>query len=102
MEQDMEYGRDMLDMHEVRGILEVKPNAANELLEAGWILHEFYLTQDFESRCIVLRMGETLCPQCGGPARVQAVENGERVRFICQNECDPSPLVLPVRANSNS
>lgn len=90
MDQDTEYGLDSL--HQVRGILEVRPNAANELLEAGWVLHEVYLTQDFESRCILLRLGDTACPQCGGPARVEVLENGERVRFVCQNECHyPSP-----------
>ena len=84
MEQETGYG---LDMHQVRGIMEVRPNAANELLEAGWICHEIYVTQDFESRCIMLRFGDMVCPQCDGPARVEAVDGGERVRFICQNEC---------------
>jgi len=79
-------------LHQVRGIVEVRPNAANELLEAGWMLHEVFLTQDFESRCILLRLGETACPQCGGSARVAVLDNGERVRFICQNECHyPTP-----------
>lgn len=76
-----------LDMHQVRAIMEVRPNAVNDLLDAGWILHDVYLTQDFESRCIVLCLGETACPQCGGQARVETADDGERVRFICQNEC---------------
>lgn len=83
---EQETGFD-IDLHQVRGIMEVKPNAANELLEAGWILHELYLTQDFESRCIMLRLADTLCPLCGGQARAELIDDGERVRFICQNEC---------------
>ena len=90
MDQETDFGLDSL--HQVRGIVEVRPGAANELLEAGWVLHEVYLTQDFESRCILLRLDDTLCPQCGGTARVEILENGERVRFVCQNECHyPSP-----------
>ena len=90
MEQETGYGLETL--HQVRGIMEVRPSAANELLESGWILHEVYLTQDFESRCIMLRLGDTLCPHCGGSARVESVDNGERVRFICQNECHYNAL----------
>jgi hypothetical protein len=90
MDQDTGYELDSL--HQVKGIVEVRPNAANELLEAGWILQEVYLTQDFESRCILLRLGDTQCPQCGGSARVEILEGGERVRFVCQNECHyPAP-----------
>ena len=96
MEQDTGYGLETL--HQVRGIMEVRPNAANDLLEAGWILHEVYLTQDFESRCIMLRLGETVCPHCEGPARVESVDNGERVRFICQNECHFSSIASPSAA----
>lgn len=84
MEQDTGFG---VDMHMVRGIMEVRPAAANELLEAGWILHEVYVTQDFESRCIVLRLEDSACPHCGGPARVEPADDGARVRFVCQNEC---------------
>ena len=84
MDQDTGYD---VDLHQVRGILEVKPNAANDLLEAGWILHEIYLTQDYESRCIMFRLRDTICPQCGGSARAELIEGGERVRIVCQNEC---------------
>ncbi len=82
-----EIGQELQSLHQVRGIIEVRPEAANELLEAGWILHEVYLTEDFESRCILLRVMDTLCPNCGGAARVEAVDNGARIRFICSNEC---------------
>lgn len=85
MEQEIGFGLDSL--HTVRGVMEVGSEAANELLEAGWILHEVYVTQDFESRYILLRVEDTVCPLCGGSARVESADGGARVRFICQNEC---------------
>ena len=84
---EQETGFELDSLHQVRGIIEVRPNAANDLLEAGWILHEVCLTEDFESRCIMLRIEDTTCPHCGSPARVEAVDGGERIRFICQQEC---------------
>ena len=84
---EQELGQDLESLHQVRGIVEVSPQAANDLLEAGWILHEVYLTQEFTSRCILLRVDETLCPVCGGAAHVEVMDGGARVRFVCQNEC---------------
>lgn len=85
---EQETGQELETLHQVKGIIEVRPEAANDLLEAGWLLHEVYLTQDFESRCILLRLRDTPCPKCGAPARVEAIENGSRVRFVCSNECN--------------
>jgi hypothetical protein len=84
-EPDTEYGLESL--HPVREVIEVGPEAANALLEAGWLLHDIYISQEYVSRYILLRLDESICPDCGGPARVESVDHGTRVRFVCQNEC---------------
>ena len=88
---ECEASRDV-DLHQVRRVAEVRPSAANDLLEAGWILHDIYFSTDGEYRSvyILLSMEEPICPTCGGVAKVEVVDFGDRVRFICTRECgDP-------------
>lgn len=84
---DQETERELESLHRVKGVIEVRLEVANELLDAGWILHDVFVTDDFESRCILLRLEDTACPRCGGPARVETIDRGARIRFVCHDEC---------------
>ncbi len=83
---DREVGHH-LTMHQVRKVMEVQVNLANELLEAGWILHDIYINNENQSRYIMLCMEEILCPRCGATATLEVLEEGERLRYICTKEC---------------
>jgi len=86
---DPEVGRE-IDLHQVRRVAEVRANAANDLLEAGWFLHEIYFTnEDAEerSRYILLCLDELTCPRCGSPATLEVLDDGNRVRYVCTKEC---------------
>ena len=88
-----------VDLHQVRRIAEVRASAANELLEAGWVLHDIYFTSDgdYHSKYILLCLDEITCPQCGGCVKVEVMESGERIRYVCSKECDLGILVpVPV------
>lgn len=81
-------GREV-DLHHVRRVVEVRAGAANELLEAGWILHDVYFSQDseYQSNYILVSLDEPLCPNCGAPVKISVLDNGERVRYVCTREC---------------
>ncbi|MGC8668888.1 MAG: hypothetical protein ACP5VE_12315 [Chthonomonadales bacterium] len=83
-----EVGRE-IDLHAVKRIAEVRASAVNDLLEAGWILHDLYFTSegDYHSRYILLSLEEPRCPRCQAPARVEILDGGERVRYVCTREC---------------
>lgn len=90
-----------VDLHEVRRIAEVRSSAVNELLEAGWILHDLYFTTDgdYHSKYILLCLEEPVCPRCGGIVKVEVVECGERIRYVCTEECEfalPECMAVPV------
>ena len=83
-----------VDLHQVRKVLEVRANAANELLDAGWILHDIYFCNgptDYHSNYILLTTEPITCPSCGGLATVEVVDNGDRIRYICTQECPEAP-----------
>ncbi|GMV37812.1 MAG: hypothetical protein AMXMBFR61_23200 [Fimbriimonadales bacterium] len=85
MEQDVGFD---FDLHRVRAVVEVRsPAAANELLAAGWLLHDVYVSQEMRSNYILLRTEEVTCRRCGGPARVEVSLDGESFRYVCQREC---------------
>lgn len=78
-----------LDLHRVRRIVEVRVRAANELLDAGWALHEIYFGNegDYKPYYILLCLEEPHCPKCGAPANVEVLDEGERIRYACSREC---------------
>ena len=84
-----------VDLHQVRKVAEVGANAANVLLESGWILHDIYFTSDggdLHSVYVLVTHNEVRCPSCGGISKMDILDNGRRVRFICPEEClDLSP-----------
>ncbi len=86
MERDV--GREV-DLHSVRRVAEVRASAVNDLLEAGWVLHDIYFSsgEDFHSNYILLSMDEPTCHQCGSPVKLEFVNGGERVRYVCSSEC---------------
>jgi hypothetical protein len=63
-----------VDLHAVKRVAEVRASAANDLLEAGWILHDI--------------------AACGARAKVEILESGHRVRFVCTDECAYTPIDL--------
>ena len=85
---DREVTRE-IDLHSVKRVAEVRASAANELLEAGWVLHDIYFSNDgdYRSNYILMTMDDPACPRCGGPARLEILEGGERVRYVCTREC---------------
>jgi hypothetical protein len=86
---DRETGRE-LDLHNVKRVAEVRVNAANELLDAGWLLHDIYFSNESGDLCsnyIMLSLTDIVCPNCEGPATIEVVDDGERVRYICMKEC---------------
>lgn len=78
-----------LDLHQVRRVVEVRANAANELLESGWTLHEIFFgnEHDYRPYYILLCLNDVPCPKCGAPAGIEVLDDGERVRYICSREC---------------
>jgi hypothetical protein len=79
-----------VDLHQVRKVAEVGPNAANMLLESGWILHDIYFNSeggDLHSVYVLVTHDEVVCPHCGGASKMEILDNGRRVRFICPEEC---------------
>jgi len=78
-----------VDLHSVKRVVEVRATAANELLEAGWVLHDIYFSAagDYRSNYILLSLDEPRCPQCGALAKLEILESGERVRYVCTHEC---------------
>ena len=95
-----------VDLHQVRKVAEVGPNAANMLLESGWILHDIYFTSeggDLHSVYVLVTHEEVRCPNCGGASRMEILDSGRRVRFICPEECpDLSPLTAAMLDTANS
>ncbi len=85
---DRELTRE-IDLHSVKRVAEVRASAANELLESGWILHDIYFSSDgdYRSNYIMMTMDEPSCPNCGGAAKLEVLEGGERVRYVCTREC---------------
>ena len=85
---DREVTRDV-DLHTVKRVAEVRASAANDLLEAGWILHDIYFSTDgdYRSNYILLCLDDPLCGGCGAPAKLEFVDDGERVRYVCTKEC---------------
>lgn len=86
---ESESNRDV-DLHQVRKIAEVGPSAANALLESGWILHDIYFTSeggDLHSVYVLVTHDEIRCPSCGRLSRMDILDNGRGVRFICPEEC---------------
>ncbi len=85
---DQDVSREV-DLHLVKRIVEVRSGAANDLLEAGWILHDIYFSTDgdYRSNYIMVAMEDPICPHCSAPVKISVVENGDRVRFICTKEC---------------
>jgi hypothetical protein len=83
-----------VDLHAVRRVLEVRAQAANELLEAGWILHDIYFSSegDYHSTYILLSTEEPTCAACGSAAKIEVVGNGERIRYVCSRECPSMAL----------
>jgi hypothetical protein len=78
-----------VSLHRVRRIVEVRVEAANELLDNGWTLHEIFFgsESDFRPYYILLCTGEITCRKCGAPAKIEVLDAGERIRFICTREC---------------
>lgn len=79
-----------VDFHQVSRVAEVRYTAANELLDAGWLLHDIYFSADdneYRSHYVMLCLQGVVCPQCGGAADVEVVDDGRRVRYICTREC---------------
>src|SRR5437879_4398869 len=93
MEQDLTRE---VNLHQVKRIVEVRANAANELLEAGWILHDIYFTNDgeYHSNYILVSLDEPTCPHCGSPVKLSITDEGERVRYICSRECTFPQMTL--------
>lgn len=88
-----------VDLHQVRKVAEVGPSAANMLLESGWILHDIYFTSDggdLHSVYVLMTHNEIRCPSCGGLSRMDILDNGRRVRFICPEECLDLSTLGPV------
>jgi hypothetical protein len=85
---DREVTRD-IDLHAVRRIAEVRAPAANDLLEDGWILHDIYFSTDgdYRSNYILLTTVDPICPSCGALAKLEVLDQGERVRYVCTREC---------------
>jgi hypothetical protein len=94
MDQDVEHE---VDLHQVRRVVEVSYTAANELLDAGWILHDIYFSNeaaDYRSNYILLCLHEITCPKCGAPADIEVLDDGVRVRYVCTRECSrPLPAL---------
>src|SRR5205809_6577803 len=90
MEQDLTRE---VDLHQVKRVVEVRASAANELLEAGWILHNIYFTNDgdYHSNYILVSLDEPTCSHCGSPVKLSIADEGERVRYICSRECSTFP-----------
>lgn len=91
----MERSRESdVDLHQVRHIVEVKLNAANELLDSGWVLHEIYFgNDDFRPNYVLLSLEDILCPKCGAPGDIEVLDAGERYRYVCSRECTLSPWI---------
>ena len=85
-----------VDLHAVKRVAEVRAAAANDLLEAGWILHDIYFCSDndYHSNYVMLALDEPTCPSCGARAKVEILESGHRVRFVCTDECSYTPIDL--------
>jgi hypothetical protein len=77
------------DLHQVKRVVEVKSHqAANKLLAAGWILHDVYVSQDWQSNYIMITMEPIVCPRCSGPADIEVNEEGDDYRYVCHRECN--------------
>src|ERR1051326_7091488 len=78
-----------LNLHSVRRVAEVGACAANDLLECGWILHDIQFDPHGEycAKYVLLCMEEPRCPVCGAIAKIEVLDEGERVRYICNQEC---------------
>jgi hypothetical protein len=85
---DRELTRD-IDLHSVRRVAEVRAPAANDLLEDGWILHDIYFGSDgdYRSNYILLTTDDPVCPHCGAIAKLEVLDQGNRVRYVCTKEC---------------
>ena len=85
-----------VDMHAVKRVAEVRASAANDLLDAGWILHDIYFSSDsdYHSNYVMLALDEPACPSCGARAKVEILDSGHRVRFVCTDECSFTPIDL--------
>ena len=86
-----------VDLHAVKRVAEVRAAAANDLLEAGWVLHDIYFgTRDgeYQSIYVMVTVDHPTCPSCGARAKVENLESGSRVRFVCTDECSYTPVDL--------
>jgi len=85
-----------VDLHAVKRVAEVRASAANDLLESGWILHDIYFSSDddYHSNYVMLALDEPTCPSCGARAKVEILDSGNRVRFVCTDECAFTPIDL--------
>jgi hypothetical protein len=75
------------DLHRVRKVVEVRANIVNELLDLGWVLHDIYISNEYRSTYILVKLDELTCPRCGAPANIEVSEEGDRYRYICAREC---------------
>lgn len=83
-----------LNLHAVRRVAEVGSSVANDLLESGWILHDIQFIPNGEhfARYVLLCMEEPRCPICGAIAKIEILDDGERVRYVCTQECALSEI----------
>ena len=92
MEQEVSWN---IDLHAVKRVAEVRASAANDLLESGWVLHDIYFGSrdgEYVSNYVMLAVNEPSCPSCGANARVEVLDSGSRVRYICTDECSYTPV----------
>ena len=85
-----------VDLHDVKRVAEVRASAANDLLESGWVLHDIYFCsdEDYHSNYVMLALEDPTCPSCGAKAKVEILDSGHRVRFVCTDECSYTPIDL--------